>query len=573
MEIAWWGMIPFVLMLLGIAVLPLHPATAKLWHKHRYQVLLSLLLGLPVLIWFLAAGQYFALAHTVHEYVQFIVLLFSLYVVSGGIYLRGDIRATPRNNTLFIGLGGIIASFVGTTGAAMLLIRPLLNINRERTKKLHTVLFTIYIAANCGGILTPLGDPPLFLGFIRGVPFTWTFRMFPEWILVNGILLVTYWALDKRYYASEPGYAVHRDETEIEPLGLDGKLNFLWFAVIIGAVAFAPTVDFHAIEEGHLSIQALLPLREIIMLIAAGASYWSGSKRTRFVDNEFNWGPILEVAAIFIGIFSTMMPALLYLEQIAPKIHLNRVTLYVFTGGISAFLDNAPTYATFFQMASQLPGDPRIANVPEAYLLSISLASVFFGAITYIGNGPNFMVKSVAESRGVQMPSFAGYIVRSFYYLFPALIVVGFLFVSGHGIAITIGATLYLVIILRSLIIALTAPDNPVFAHMKEKHKQRSLRHEQYKAARKSEGLQLQDTEIRKQERRQAKLSMYSARSARAAELALAGVPVDKIRAVSALIDPGYGNDPDPFLDIEAEEIITQDPQVIAEKIKQNIRQ
>lgn len=448
-------------MLLSIAVLPLLPITAKLWHKHRFQVGLSCLLGLPVVIWFLIAGKHLLLVHTLHEYLQFVVLLISLYVVSGGIYLRGDIMATPRNNTIFIAAGGLIASFVGTTGAAMIIIRPLLNINRERTRKLHTVLFTIYVTANCGGLLTPLGDPPLFLGFLRGVPFLWTFKIFPEWLVVNGILLLTYWALDRRHYANEPGYAVRRDAREVEPLGIDGKLNFLWFGIIVVAVAVAPTIDLHLIEIGQADFKDYLPIREIIMLTAAAASYWSGSKRTRFVDNEFEWSPILEVAALFVGIFATMMPALIFLENIAPKLPITRMTLFVFTGGLSAFLDNAPTYATFFQMASQIPGSPRVAGVPETYLVAISIASVLFGAMTYIGNGPNFMVKSVAVARGVQMPSFGGYIARASIDLLPVLVMMAILFVAEVLWVRVVGVLLLLGIIVRVILLVWTARNNP----------------------------------------------------------------------------------------------------------------
>ncbi|GMA41377.1 sodium:proton antiporter [Mobilicoccus caccae] len=401
MTYAWWTLIPFVLMLGSIATLPLVPATAHLFEKPSFQLTLALVLGVPVAlaVWLLA-GDGAAVVHALVEYAQFITLLLSLYVVSGAVFLAGDIRATPRNNTIFLAVGGTIASFIGTTGAAMLLIRPLLRTNSERTRRVHTVVFTIFIVANCGGLLTPLGDPPLFLGMLRGVPFEWTFSLFPEWLFVNGMLLLTYYFLDRKYYAQEPAHALQADATDIEPLGLRGAYSLVWFAVIVFAVAFLPSIDLHAIEEGHAHLMDWVPLREIVMLSAAAGSYFIGNKSIRWRDNQFTWGPILEVAALFIGIFLTMVPALKFLAQVAPSLPLNRITFFVFTGGLSALLDNAPTYATFFEMAAQLPGEPRVANVPEAYLVSISLGAVLCGAITYIGNGPNFMVKAVADSRG-----------------------------------------------------------------------------------------------------------------------------------------------------------------------------
>ncbi|WP_040157117.1 sodium:proton antiporter [Mobilicoccus massiliensis] len=446
MTYQWWSLIPFVLMLGSIAILPLVPATAHHFEKPGVQLALALILGVPVAlaVWFLADDPN-RVVHALVEYVQFITLILSLFVVSGAIFLVGDIRATPANNTLFLAVGGAIASFIGTTGAAMLLIRPLLRTNSERTLRAHTVVFTIFIVANCGGLLTPLGDPPLFLGMLRGVPFTWTFHLFPEWLFVNGMLLLTYYFLDRRMYAEEPASALEADARGVEPLGLRGKLALVWFAVIVAAVAFLPSIDLHLIEIGQAKPIDWVPVRELVMLAAAAASYVIGNKSVRFEDNQFSWGPILEVAALFIGIFLTMIPALKYLGQVAPSLPLDRVTFFIFSGGLSAVLDNAPTYATFFEMAAQLPGYPRVAGVPEVFLVSISLGSVLCGAITYIGNGPNFMVKSVAENQGVPMPSFGGYVVWSFRYLVPILTAMVLIFIAvswwAHvlGIALTIG--------------------------------------------------------------------------------------------------------------------------------------
>lgn len=430
MSVPWWGLIPFVLMLVSIAVLPLVPAAAQRWEDVRFQLALSLLLGLPVAVWmwFLLGPP--AVLHTIVEYGQFITLLFALYVVASGFFMSGDIRATPRNNTIALGIGTVLASFIGTTGAAMLLIRPLLNINKERRHRVHTVVFTILTVANNGGLLTPLGDPPLFLGFLRGVPFTWTFTMWPQWLFINGLLLVTYFGLDRRAYRAEGAAAIAYDDTNIQPLRFRGRRNLIWFALIIGAVALAPSLDLAAIEEGQATWSAYVPWREMVMLGAAGASYVLGDRRIRYEANEFSWGPIAEVAALFVGIFLTMIPALDYLGAIAPTLPLNEITLYLFTGGLSSVLDNAPTYATFFEMAAQLPGEPRVAGVPELYLLAVSLGAVTCGAITYIGNGPNFMVKAVADRAGVNMPTFGGYILWTFRFLVPVLAAMVCLFLA-----------------------------------------------------------------------------------------------------------------------------------------------
>ncbi|WP_026460710.1 sodium:proton antiporter [Schaalia suimastitidis] len=433
MTYPWWSLIPFVLMLGSIALLPIIPATSHWWEKNSSQLTVALALGIPTSIWMFAHAGSEPLIATGIDYVQFICLLFALFVVSGGIHLAGDIEATPRNNTIFLAIGGVLASFIGTTGAAMLLIRPLLATNKERTHRVHTVLFTIFIVANCGGILTPLGDPPLFLGFLKGVPFTWTFTLWAEWAFVLLLLLLSYYSLDSMYYASEPRSALTQDRTQVTPLSLRGKINLLFFAIIILAVAFVPSVDAHEVAAGHVHGLALVPWREIVMVSAALASYFVGSKEVRFTDNAFTWTPIREVAFLFIGIFATMAPALRFLEQVAPSLPLNRITFFVFTGGLSAVLDNAPTYLTFFEMAKVLPQEPGmvlVAGVPELYLVPISLGAVFCGAITYIGNGPNFMVKAVAESDGVPMPSFGAYVVNAFVLLVPTLAAMALIFIA-----------------------------------------------------------------------------------------------------------------------------------------------
>ncbi|MDO5739678.1 MAG: sodium:proton antiporter [Ornithinimicrobium sp.] len=451
MQVAWWSMIPFVIMLLAIATAPLIEATRHSWEKQRVQLQVALVLGIPVALWFLIAGEGGAVAHALVEYGQFIALLLALFVVSGGIFLEGDLRATPKVNTAFLAVGGVLASFIGTTGAAMLLIRPLLNTNRGRTNRVHTVVFCIFIVANCGGLLTPLGDPPLFLGLLRGVPFLWTFNLFPEWLFVNILLLITFLGLDRRFYALEPAPVKAKDAAEVIPLRIKGGIHFLYLGLVVAAVAFAPSVDLHAIESGHGALSDWIPWREIIMLSVSILSLRTGDRTARYVDNNFKWGPIQEVAALFIGIFLTMIPALRYLAQVAPSLPLNEVTFFFFTGGLSAVLDNAPTYLTFFEMARELGGDPAVAGVYEPYLVAISLGAVFCGAITYIGNGPNFMVKAVADSQDVAMPSFGGYVVLAFRYLVPVLLAMVLIFIADPGWAHLLGWVLTALLLIRAL--------------------------------------------------------------------------------------------------------------------------
>ncbi|WP_040313501.1 sodium:proton antiporter [Schaalia cardiffensis] len=456
MTFPWWSLLPFVAMLASIAVLPILPATAHWWEKRSSQLLVALVLGIPTSVYMWMKAGNGALVATGVEYVQFIALLLSLFVISGGIHLEGDIQATPRNNTIFLAIGGLLASFIGTTGAAMLLIRPLLATNKEREHRVHTVLFTIFIVANCGGLLTPLGDPPLFLGFLHGVPFTWTLGLWKEWLFVLVLLLGIYYSIDSIRYATESKAAIERDTTEVTPLKLRGTFNLLFFAIVIVSVAFIPSWDGELLATGEAHGAQLVPWRELVMLTAAAASYFFGDKTVRFEENAFTWAPIAEVATLFIGIFSTMAPALRYLEQVAPSLPLNRMTFFLFSGSLSSVLDNAPTYMTFFEMAKALGGDGvLIAGVPEYYLVPISLGAVLCGAITYIGNGPNFMVKSVADADGVAMPSFGAYVVKAFEYLVPTLTAMVLLFLAesllAHLLGFVIVALLIIFAVLRIL--------------------------------------------------------------------------------------------------------------------------
>jgi len=447
---SWWMAVPFVVMLVCIAALPLIPATHQRWEKPRNQLLVALILGLPVAAYMMTTGHTTAVIHAVIEYGQFVLLLFALFVVAGGIALTGDLAGTPKVNTIFLAVGGALASLIGTTGAAMLLIRPMLISNGHRRHRAHTVIFSIFIMANCGGMLTPLGDPPLFLGFLRGVPFTWTLGLWKEWLFVNALLLITFYCMDRALMADED-----RSSDIVEPLGVLGKLQILWFVVIITSVALLPSVDLEAIEHGG-PWWAFVPWRELSMLAAAGLSWVTSQDKARFETNHFTFGPIKEVAALFSGIFLTMVPALLLLDEHAGSLPVNAISLHLMTGGLSSLLDNAPTYASFFEVAraSAGTGDLLVAGVPQLYLVAISTGAVFYGAMTYIGNGPNFMVRAVAVHQGVRMPSFLGYIAWSLRWLLPVLIASMLIFITGSWWARGTGIAIGVVILVRAVLVA-----------------------------------------------------------------------------------------------------------------------
>ena len=424
---ALW-MIPFGIMLLSIAVGPL--IAPKLWESNLTKLIVSIVLGIPVVVFMLVKGLSGELINTVFfDYVPFIILLLALFVITGGIHLSGDIKAKPWVNTLFLAVGFILASLMGTTGAAMLLIRPVLATNQQRQYKIHTVLFFIALVANCGGLMTPLGDPPLFMLFLRGASFTWFSTMWMEWLFTGSILLLLYFMADCwYYYKKESWVALSADTREIEPLRITGKLNFVWLLGIVASVAFINQGLIPAMGAEDAPIY-LKYLREIAMLIFMGLSLLTTSKKTRYEDNKYTWAPIIEVAALFIGIFVTMAPALIYLEQNAARLGFNHVwQFYYSTGLLSSFLDNTPTAVAFHSMALGLPesvaaaaagivdgelnGVTFVAGVPEMMLKAISIGAVFFGSMTYIGNGPNFMVKAIAEESGIKMPSFFGYMIK-----------------------------------------------------------------------------------------------------------------------------------------------------------------
>ena len=399
---------PFALLLLSIAVLPL--AAPVFWASNARKLGVSALLGLPVLVLYLRRDPA-ALLHSAEDYVSFIILLGSLFVISGGVLVTGDIEARPHVNTAFLAIGAPLASLIGTTGASMLLIRPLLATNQERRHVAHTVVFFIFIVSNIGGCLTPLGDPPLFLGYLRGVPFTWTLRLLPHWLFVNGVLLVVYYLWDRRAYAREPAEGVVRDRTQVRPITVTGQGNFVLLVGVVAAVAL-----FHA------------PYREVVMLAACGTSLAMTPPAVREA-NRFTFHAIAEVAALFAGIFLTMVPALDILHARGGSLGLATPRQFFWASGLlSSFLDNAPTYVTFLAVAQSLGLPPEVAGVSHEVLAAISTGAVFMGANTYIGNGPNFMVRAIAEERGVRMPSFGGYMLYSGAVLIPCFVLVTVVF-------------------------------------------------------------------------------------------------------------------------------------------------
>lgn len=428
------GVLPFAAILAAIAFLPLLPRTLHWWEDNVNRLLVSLACAVGTIGYIVATDGFTAvgpvLEHAViDEYIPFIALLFALYVISGGIRLSGDLPATPWVNATFLCVGALLASFIGTTGASMLLIRPLLQTNQERTHVLHTVIFFIFLVSNIGGTLLPIGDPPLFLGYLRGVPFDWTLVLLPEWAAVTSVLLLTYYLVDRRMYRREPERSLMRDRLQRQPLRFHGMINFLWLGCVVAAVALF--VPGRTIGLGGVNITVFPYLREIAMLLLVILSLLTTPQRIRD-DNQFSYHAILEVAALFIGIFVAMQVPLAVLHAAGPDItqQLSQPWQYFWaTGTLSAFLDNAPTYAVFFELATTMElaaDEPFVelhttppSTISAPLLVAISLGSVFMGAMTYIGNGPNFMVKSIAERAGVKMPSFFGFLFR---YSIPILV-------------------------------------------------------------------------------------------------------------------------------------------------------
>lgn len=423
-----WMLIPFVVQLLCIAILPL-TKMEEWWENNLHKLYISLLLGVPVGIWLCLNGMSHELEHQmIYDYVPFILLLMALFVTTGGICIRGDLRATPTTNTMIIAMGWVLASFMGTTGAAMLLIRLLLQTISQRKYKVHTVMFFIAIVANCGGLLTPLGDPPLFLLFQKGAPFGWFMHMLPEWAVTGALLLGIYWLTDTYYYKKEPWHLLSADFREQKRVTATGLINIFWLLCVVASTMFINKtyIPQMGAEDAPWYLKLLREWAFILIIILSMRT----TKPQVRTDNSFSWTPILEVACVFCGIFATMTPALMYLEQHPLPVQHPWEFVYA-TGSLSAFLDNAPTAMVFHATATSLPiVGTAVAGISEVYLKAICMGAVFFGAMTYIGNGPNFMVKSIAEESGVKMPSFFGYIIKfSLTVLLPIYIIVQILFI------------------------------------------------------------------------------------------------------------------------------------------------
>ncbi len=437
-----WTVFPFVLYLLMIALVPLF--LGHFWEHNRNKLLVAAVISAPVVGYLLLSDPRGAmlLHHSVREYLAFLTLLGSLFVISGGVYLRGELAGTPLVNTAFLAIGAVLASLVGTTGASMLLIRPLLRANQARQRKVHMVVFFIFIVSNGAGMLTPLGDPPLFLGFLRGVDFLWTLKLFAPWALVNGALLLIFNFLDQAILDKEelerPGSELKEVQRIDEPLSIQGGINFVWLAGVVLVIFL--TGRYGASISPSADVQALLGIAGMAALAMLSLATTSSAVRKA---NQFSWAPIIEVAVIFVGIFVTMVPALAYLEANGASLGITEPWQFFWASGIlSSFLDNAPTYLTFTSMAVGVvnAADPSAAlqadhlgllaahPLGSLYLTAISCGAVFMGANSYIGNGPNFMVKAIAEDSGIKMPSFFGYMAWSCGILIPLFVIVTFLF-------------------------------------------------------------------------------------------------------------------------------------------------
>ena len=429
-QIPAWMLIPFAAMLLGIAVLPLLPKVGEWWESNLHKLYVSLLLSVPVAAWMCSNGLGHSLMHQmVYDYVPFILLLMALFVTTGGICIRGNLKATPVTNTVILALGWLLASFMGTTGAAMLMIRILLETIHERKYKVHTVLFFIAIVANCGGLLSPLGDPPLFLLFQKGASFTWWMQnMVGEWAVTGALLLIIYFVMDSWYYKKEPSENLAKDNANAAKLQVSGLINVFWLLCVVASTMFINKTYIPAMGAEDAPWYLKL-LREWAFILIIAMSWITTKKQVREA-NKYSWTPILEVACVFVGIFATMTPALMFLESMKESIQavLSEPWHYVYcTGALSAFLDNAPTAMVFNSMA---PCGDIAGLASDPYLKAVSMGAVFFGSLTYIGNGPNFMVKSIAEQSKVEMPSFFGYMVKfSLIILLPVYIITQLIFI------------------------------------------------------------------------------------------------------------------------------------------------
>jgi Na+/H+ antiporter NhaD/arsenite permease-like protein len=407
-----WGVAFFATLILSIAIVPL--INGEWWGKYYGWASLALAIPAGILVIFI---EKIALVHVLEEYISFIILLGSLFVIAGGIVIRISAQGTTMLNCAFLLIGSVFASFMGTTGASMVLIRPLLRANRWRRNIAHICVFFIFLVSNIGGLLTPLGDPPLFLGFLRGVPFMWTFRLFPNWFFAVVIVLFVFFVVD-RYFVKKEGQEAYLNALADAGQGkfeIRGKTNFIFLGMVIGSF-FIPAI-----------------FRELVMLAAAGLSIYFTPATLR-EENAFTYHPIKEVAILFAGIFVTMVPVMKILEVSGNSLGIDVPWKFFWAaGGLSSFLDNAPTYLVFMAAAKSVAQAQNIVQnlvvgVPETFLKAISAGAVFMGANTYIGNGPNFMVKAICEENGVKMPSFFGYMMWAIAVLIPVFILTTFIF-------------------------------------------------------------------------------------------------------------------------------------------------
>jgi Na+/H+ antiporter NhaD/arsenite permease-like protein len=423
MEFPLWTIGPFVLMLVAIAVVP--AIVPQWWSRNSNKLLVSIGFSIPILTVIVPQAP-FLLLNSLKDYFSFMVLLGALFVISGGILIKGEMAGTPLVNTIFLATGAILSNVFGTTGASMLLIRPFLRANHARQHQAHLVVFFIFIVSNVGGALTPLGDPPLFLGFLRGIPFQWTLSLFPVWGAAVGALLVVFSFYDQ-YMFMKDDLAVHGALAEkVQPrrrIQIEGGWNFLFLSGVMITAILSGVLEWpRGVQEGSMILLAVLS--------------WFTTPRSIHRANRFHFAPLGEVAALFIGVFITMIPTLEILNSRAPALNLRTPWHYFWmSGGLSGFLDSAPAYLTFTAMASGLVGGTAEnlkvmlnSNLGWMLLRAVSCGTVFMGAISYIGNGPNFMVKSIAERERVKMPSFAGYLAYSGIFLIPLFIILTLIF-------------------------------------------------------------------------------------------------------------------------------------------------
>ena len=432
-----WAL-PFIGMLLSIALGPL--LAPHFWEHHQGKIatLWALLLLVPLVMSAGVASTSIAFIHTMGlDYVPFILLLMALFVPAGGIVIRGNIHGSPLTNSFLLVIGMVLASFIGTTGASMVMIRPIMRANDNRRHNVHVVIFFIFLVSNIGGSLTPLGDPPLFLGFLKGVDFFWTTtHIFPETLFVGGVVLALFYALDLYLYRKE---GVTRDPTPDSPISVSGFINMILIGIVIAAVLMSAIWKpgaFFTLMGIAFEGQDLLRNLVMILVVIASLLLTRADDRT---ENGFSWGPMTEVAKLFAGIFVTMIPVLAMLKAgtegaFAPLVSLvtnldgtpNPAAYFWLTGGLSSFLDNAPTYLVFFELAGG--NAQQLMTEGALTLAAISAGAVFMGANTYIGNAPNFMVYAIARSSGVKMPGFFGYMLWSGAVLLPTFVLTSLIF-------------------------------------------------------------------------------------------------------------------------------------------------